>query len=187
MTRRFTTDAVDLAALDVWLDTARRAPSAGFSQGVHFVVCSDAARDEFWRITGAGEWFAGVVDGVLNAPVVVVPVADPTAYTARYSEADKAGHGLERAETWPVPYWLTDTAMATQNLLLLVEAAGLGALFFGIFRGEAAFLAHIGAPPTVRALGAVAIGHRAPKDRPSGSPRTRARRERAEVIHRGRW
>ena len=47
----------------------------------------------------------------------------------------EAGPGLEREEAWPVPYWQTDTAMAVQNLLLLAEDRGLGALFFGLFGG----------------------------------------------------
>ncbi len=187
MTRWFTDEPVDPTMLGSILDTARRAPSAGFSQGVHFVVCTGMSRDDFWRITGAGEWFSAASAGVLDAPVIVVPVADSAAYTTRYSEPDKAGHGLEVAVNWPVPFWLTDTAMATQNLLLLVEAAGLGALFFGIFRGESELLAHLGAPASARALGAVAIGHRAAADVPSGSPRRRTRRDPAEVIHWGGW
>lgn len=187
MTRRFTDEHVDPTVLASILDTARRAPSAGFSQGVHFVVCTGLSRDDFWRTTGAGKWFADASRGVLDAPVIVVPVADSVAYTSRYAEPDKAGHGLELADNWPVPFWLTDTAMATENLLLLVEAAGLGALFFGIFRGESELLAHFGAPSSARALGAVAIGHRAPSDVPSGSPRRRGRRDAADVIHWGRW
>jgi nitroreductase len=187
MTRRFSSEPVDPTQLASWLDSARRAPSAGFSQGVHFVVCTGSSLDAFWRITGAGEWFAEASRSVLDAPVIVVPVADAAAYTARYAEPDKAGHGLEIAANWPVPFWLTDTAMATQNLLLLVEEAGLGALFFGIFRGESEFLEYIGAPTSARALGAVAIGHRSSNDAPSGSPRRRARRDADEVIHWSHW
>ncbi len=187
MTRRFTDERVDPTVLASILDTARRAPSAGFSQGVHFVVCTDSSRDDFWRITGAGAWFAEASRGVLDAPVIIVPVADPGAYTSRYAEPDKAGHGLEIAANWPVPFWLTDTAMATQNLLLLVEAAGLGALFFGIFRGESDFLTHVGAPSSSRALGAVAIGHRRTEDAPSGSPRRRARQAVDEIVHWSYW
>jgi hypothetical protein len=38
-----------------------------------------------------------------------------------------------------------------------------------------------------RLVGAVAVGHSAADDRPSGSARTRARRPLDEVVHRGRW
>jgi len=91
-----------------------------------------------------------------------------------------------------VPYdfglgMLTDTAMAVQNLLLLVEARRLGALYFGIFRNVELLFADLGVPPGMLSVGAVAIGHRADIDRPSGSPTTRPRRDPTEVIHHNRW
>ncbi len=187
MTRRFSPEPVDLRLIARLLDTARRAPSAGFSQGVHFVAFAGEDTTVFWRITGAGEWFTRTSPEVLDAPVVIVPVADPAAYTARYAEQDKAGHGLERADAWPVPFWLGDTAMATQNLLLLLEEAGLGALFFGLFRGESDLLERIGAPDGARVLGAVAVGRRRNDDSVSGSPVRRPRRAVDEVVHWGRW
>jgi nitroreductase len=191
MTRRFATTALAPELLDELLDLARRAPSAGYSQGVHFLVLSGEARERFWRTTGADEWFAdvqsGVRGGVLDAPVVVLPLADPLAYTSRYSEGDKAGHGLELAENWDVPFWLTDAAMATQNLLLLAQDRGLGALYFGIFRNARAALDELGVPAHVLQVGAVAVGHRAPDDTVSGSARTRARRDSVEVIHHQSW
>jgi nitroreductase len=187
MTRRFLPDPIDPVLLDEILDLARRAPSAGYSQGTHFVVLTGAALHDFWSRTGADEWFGGSQPGVLAAPVVVIPVADPAAYTSRYAEADKAGHGLHDPAAWPVPYWLTDTAMAVQNLLLLVEERRLGALYFGIFRNGAQYLRSIGVPDGLVAIGAVAIGRRDPEDVPSGSPRSRGRRAASEVIHHGRW
>ena len=165
----------------------RRAPSAGYSQGVHFVVLDGTALAGFWQVTGAAEWFADVQPGVLDAPVVVLPLADPVAYTSRYAEGDKSGHGLEHAANWEVPFGLTDTAMAVQNLLLLAEDRGLGALYFGIFRNARSLLDHLGVPPHVLQVGAVALGHRAADDRPSGSSVSRQRRERADVVHLGHW
>jgi nitroreductase len=191
MTRRFATTPVAGEVLDELLDLARRAPSAGYSQGVHFLVLSGDSLQRFWRTTGADEWFAAVQgtvqDGVLHAPVVVLPLADPVAYTSRYAEGDKAGHGLELAENWEVPFWLTDAAMATQNLLLLAQDRGLGALYFGIFRNARAALDELGVPGHVLQVGAVALGHRAPDDAPSGSARTRPRRAPVEVIHHHIW
>lgn len=187
MTRRFDPAPLDPADVHQLLDLARRAPSAGYSQGVHFLALSGAALARFWRTTGADEWFAEVQGGVLQAPVVVLPLADPVAYTSRYSEGDKAGHGLERAENWEVPFWLTDAAMATQNLLLLAQDRGLGALYFGIFRNARAALDELGVPGHVLQVGAVALGHRAADDAPSGSARTRPRRDSVDVIHHDAW
>lgn len=187
MTRRFVTGSLTAAEVAPLVDLARRAPSAGYSQGVHFLLLDGLALADFWDVSGAREWFAGVRGGVLDAPVVVLPLADPTAYTERYSEGDKAGHGLDDARNWEVPFWLTDAAMATQNLLLLAEDGGLGALYFGIFRNARAVLDSLGVPAHVLQVGAVALGARADDDRPSGSSVTRPRKDASSVLHLGRW
>jgi nitroreductase len=184
MTRRFAATALDDQLVAELLDLARRAPSAGFSQGVHFLALSGEAVTTFWRVTGGDEWFA---EGVRAAPVIVIPLADPESYTSRYSEHDKSGHGLEVAANWEVPFWLTDAAMAAQNLLLLAEDRRLGALYFGIFRNARLMLDHFGVPPHVLQVGAVALGRRAGDDAPSGSATTRPRRARPEVVHHQHW
>ena len=158
MTRRFSAEPLPADLLVDLLDLARRAPSAGYSQGVHLLLLDGDQVPWFWQVTGAGAWFDKVSPGVTTAPAIVLPLADPGAYTARYAEPDKAepvlegeeGPGLDREEAWPVPYWLTDTAMAVQNLLLLAEDRGLGALFFGLFGGEDELLAALGVPAGVR-------------------------------------
>ena len=187
MTRAFSTDPVDPAVVADLVDIARHAPSAGYSQGVHFIVLTGEAVAAFWQTTDAEGWFAKTHDGVLSAPVIILPIADPGAYTSRYSEADKAGHGLDISANWPVPFWLTDTAMAIQNLLLLVEARRLGALYFGIFRNVDLLLSDLGVPEGMLSVGAIAMGHRAARDRPSGSATTRPRRSISEVVHDNRW
>ncbi len=184
MTRTFQSTALEPELVNELLDLARRAPSAGYSQGVHFLALSGDALTNFWKVTVGDEWFD---EGVLAAPVVVLPLADPNAYTSRYAEGDKAGHGLEIAANWEVPFWLTDAAMATQNLLLIAEERGLGALYFGIFRNARLALDALGVPDHVMQVGAVALGWRAPTDKPSGSATTRPRRERIEVVHHNRW
>ena len=190
MTRRFARAALDPEVVDGLLDLARRAPSAGFSQGVHFVVLSGDDVPAFWRDTGAEEWFAPddrAEPSELDAPVIILPIAVAAEYTARYAAPDKQGHGLEDAANWSVPFWLTDAAMAVQNLLLLAESHGLGALYFGIFRNADRYVASLGVPADAQCLGAIALGHRHDSDAPSGSPRSRPRRPLTEVVHHGRW
>ena len=187
MTRSFTSESIGYELLDALLDVARRAPSAGFSQGVHFLALSGAATSTFWDVTGSGEWFSADHPNLLNAAAIVLPLADSAAYTTRYAEQDKLGAGLAEAANWPVPYWLTDAAMATQQLLLLAEEAGLGALFFGIFRNEALLLENLGVPAGITAIGAVALGYRSADDVPSGSPQTRTRAAASRVIHHDHW
>jgi nitroreductase len=187
MTREFSDEALDEQFVLGMLEAARRAPSAGYSQGVHLMLLTGTAVHTFWETTDAEAWFARTHDGTLRAPMIVLPIADPAAYTGRYAEADKAGHGLDDAANWPVPFWLTDTAMAVQNLLLLLEAERLGALYFGIFRNVDLLLTGLGVPDGMIAIGAVAIGHRAADDRPSGSPLTHPRRPTSDVIHLNHW
>ena len=187
MTRRFDPAPLQPAEVDALLDLARRAPSAGFSQGTHFLVLTGPDLARFWKVSGCGKWFAMRQEGVLQAPVVVVPLADPNAYLERYRAADKDGHGLDDQSQWPVPFWLTDTSMAVQNLLLLAEERGLGALYFGIFRNARATLTEFGVPAHIEQVGAVALGHRASEDGPTGSPRSRERRRLDDVVHHGHW
>lgn len=184
MTRRF----VDVTSIDeivAWCDLARRAPSAGFAQGAHFLVRRDVPGT--LAALGAKEWFESRQPGVLQASAAVVVLADPSVYTERYSETDKSGHGLEDRTGWRVPYWLTDAAMAAQNLLLVAESHRAGALFIGVFRDPRPALDQWGVPNGVDCVGVVLVGGRAPDDRPSGSPTRRPRRERQAVIHRDVW
>jgi nitroreductase len=119
--------------------------------------------------------------------VIALPLADPEAYLSRYGEPDKRAAGLDRStEAWPVPYWTVDTAFAAMTFLLGAEAAGLGALFFGIFTGETELRAALALPETMELLGAIALGWPAPQDHP-GRSAGRRRRPPEEIVHRGGW
>lgn len=168
-------------------ETALRAPSAGFSQGVHLVVLSDGDLQKFWTRSGAGSWFESRSPGVLQAAHVVLVFGDRQEYTDRYGLDDKAGLGLDSADRWHTPYWMVDAAMVTQNLLLLVEEKRWGALFFGLHGSQEAYFAELGVPPTAHCIGAVAVGYRSNEDVPSGSPVLRPRRDPGEVVHVGVW
>jgi nitroreductase len=179
---------VDPATVDALLDGARRAPSAGNSQAVRFLVLdTPEAVAGYWDLTLPAERRVGFAwPGLLVAPVLVVVLTDPGAYVARYGEPDKAATGLgEGAAAWSVPYWWVDAGAAVQDLLLGVVDAGLGACFFGLFRHEEAVLRAHGVPAGWRAVGTVALGHPAP-DRP-GRSAGRDRLPLGEVVRRGRW
>ena len=187
MTRNFLPRPIPEGDLVDLLDLARRAPSAGFSQGVHFLLLTGDELARFWVTSGGAEWYGAGPHRMLDAPALVIPLADPTAYTKRYSEADKIEHGLDKADQWVVPFWITDAAMAVQNLLLLAEERGLGALYFGFGGNVEAALAEVGVPAHVLQVGGVLLGYRAPDDVPSGSAVTRPRRAVGDVVHRGHW
>ena len=192
MVRDFRPGPVPRPVIDRMLDQARRVPSAGFSQGIDFLVLEGADTERFWQHTLPADDRVGFRwPGLLVAPVIVLPLADASAYLDRYSQPDKARAGLGGSEdAWPVPYWFIDTGMAGMALLYAVVNEGLGALFFGIFRNEAALLADLGVPEGKRPIGAIALGYpteAAGHAGREGSPSHRERRPLEDVVHYGRW
>jgi nitroreductase len=188
MTRNFSGRTLDPGTLDRLLATALRAPSAGNTQGREFVVLEGASETRtYWQTTTDRAWREGSrrFEGLSRAPVVVLPFADPAAYVARYSEADKAREGQPPVE-WVVPYWWADTAFATMSLLLGAADEGIGAAFLGNFRGEEALRAALGVPDRLRWFGAVLLGEAAQPDPPSTSA-ARPRRTIGDSVHRGGW
>src|SRR4051812_38980248 len=115
MVRAFAPRPVPPEVLDRVLDLARRVPAAGNTQGLDLVVLTgpeETAR--YWDATLApGRRAAFPWPGLLDAPVLIIPVADPAAYVERYGEPDKARTGLgEGTDAWAVPYWYVDSAFA---------------------------------------------------------------------------
>jgi len=176
--------------VDALVATACRAPSAGNTQGWDFVVLEGPQQTaRFWDVSlPEARRTSFAWPGLLDAPVLVCPVADPAAYVARYGEEDKRTTGLgEGASAWAFPYWLTDTAFATMLLLLAATDAGLGACFFGLFDRAPAVSAALGVPEGHVPIGMVALGHPAPGPHRRGRSSGRTRRGVAEVVHRGGW
>ena len=193
MTRAFDDRPIEPGVIEGLVELAARAPSAGKTQGWHLVVLEGADTALFWDLTlpvvkrDSFRW-----KRLLNAPVIALPLADAKAYVERYAEPDKAQTGLgSGASAWPVPYWTIDTSMAVMTLLLAAEDVGLGALFFGVFRGERELRQRLGIPGGLELLGAIALGHPAPltDDAASGRGRSAARERRraVQIMHRGRW
>lgn len=188
MVRRFDPDRpVPLDTVETLVRLAQRAPSAGHTQGWDVLALVDAAdRERFWEASRerAGEsdpWLRGVS----AAPVLLVMLADRTAYLDRYAEPDK-GWTDRSLDRWPIPYWDTDTAMAAMIILLGAVDARLGALFFGVpaARHDAVKNAYA-VPSGRRIVGVIALGHEAERVR-SPSLR-RGRRDLGDVLHLGRF
>lgn len=186
MVRDFQDRSVPAETVDSLIDLARRAPSAGNAQPWSFVVLEGEQTARLWDITLPPERRAAFRwQGLLRAPVIVLPLVSADAYLRRYSESDKVGTGLGAdTDAWPVPYWWVDGGMAIHVLLLGAVDAGLGALFFGLFGDERAILDALGVPGKWRAPGAVALGWPVP-DEPGRSV-NRPRPPLDEVLFRGR-
>ena len=191
MTRSFSDRSIDDDVLARLVDLASRAPSAGKTQGWHLVALSGSETARFWDMSLPADARATFRwPGLLQAPLILLPLADPAAYVSRYAEPDKARTGLgESEDAWPTPYWTVDTSMSIMTLLLAAEDVGLGALFFGIFQREAEVRAELGIPEHLQLLGAIALGW---PDSPraadgAGRSATRPRRPASEIIHHAGW
>ena len=188
MCRSFTEEPVPAEVVDRILSGARRAPSAGHTQGWAFVVLEGAEQTGgFWRYAASEAWRADPdPPGLVAAPVIVLPLASRAEYEKRYAEPDKTRGALFGPAQWQVPYWLVDAAFATMLMLLGATAEGLGACFFALRGDTPALLAALSVPEGWTPLGAVALGWPSPQRGPSGSA-ARGRRSVGEVVHRGGW
>ena len=223
MVRAFRSDSIDRELFAGLVDTASRSPSAGKTQGWSLLALEGPATETFWSATMSVEtrsefrW-----KHLFAAPMIVLSFADPQAYLDRYAEPDKSraasvappnesraasvappnaspaasrpGLG-ESLDAWPTPYWTVDASFATMTLLLAAHDAGLGALFFGVFRGEDELRRALGVPAHLQLIGAIALGYeRTPTETETDDPafarglsagRRRATAE--EIIHYGTW
>ena len=185
MVRNYRPDAIRREVIERIVATARRVPSAGFSQGHYLVVVTaPETRRAIADLAGEPEYVASGFDPWMStAPVhVVVCVSEPD-YHARYREPDKLEADGSEVD-WPVPYWYVDVGGCLLMLLLAAVDEGLAAGFFGVHR-LSGLRELLGIPAAVTPIGVVTIGHPAP-DRRSGSL-ARGWKPLEEVVHWDRW
>lgn len=185
MVRNFSNEPVDMEKVNLILDLARRAPSAGYTQGQSFIVVTNPdtkqklaalCGEEFYTSSGFHPFISG-------APVLIIPCTSEEAYHRRYQEPDKIDQDGKEID-WPVPYWFMDIGCAVMLILLGAVDQGLAAAFAGAHDLNAV-RALLGIPAEVTPVGVISIGHPAP-DKPSPSLQ-RGRKPAETVIHRERW
>src|SRR3989337_2010472 len=159
MIRTFKPDPGPKRSLDKILRLAQHYPSAGFSQGVAFVVVTDQRNRERMqklnRLRG-------------NAPLMIVPCVSEKIYHDRYHEPDKIQPDGTEIE-WPVPYWIFDVGCASLIILMAAVDEGLAAYFAGAFRPEP-LRKELGIPDHFSPVGVISIGYpNLNKDIPSPS------------------
>jgi nitroreductase len=184
MVRNYTSEPVDPDAVDRILDAARRAPSAGHSQGQAFVVVTDPGRRRrIAELAGEQQYVArGFDPWISRAPVHVAICVSEELYRRRYREPDKSPDGTDME--WPVPYWWVDAGAAMMLVLLAAVDEGLGAGFLGS-HAIPDLEALLDLPDHMSVVGIVTLGHAAPDRRSSSLDR--GRRPRSHVVHRERW
>jgi nitroreductase len=184
MVRNFEDRPVPHDLVQLLLDNARRAPSAGYTQGWAFLVLE--GRDQvarFWDTTFDNDRATFKWPGLFEAPLLIIPLSHKAAYVDRYAEPDKGWTDRDEAR-WPTPYWHVDTGFAAMAMMLTAVDVGLGSLFFGIFKVDE-FKRAFGVPEEYHPIGALALGYPLP-DEPSPSLK-RGRRPQDDVVHRGQW
>ena len=155
--RRFTGDPVPAESVNLILEAARRAPSAGNLQPWFFVVVGNQGLKK-GLARAAGQTF------VAEAPLCLAVCAEPERSARVYG---KRGREL---------YCYQDAAAATQNILLAAASLGLGACWVGAF-DEAAVSEALRLPARLRPVALVAVGYPGP-----GQACGCSRRDLAEVA-----
>lgn len=185
MVRNYRPDPIPRETLQRIVAAARKAPSAGFSQGHSFVVVTDPEiRVKIAELADEASYLsAGFDPWISGAPAHVVVCVSEDAYHMRYREPDKLDEDGREIE-WPIPYWWVDAGAALMLVLLAAVNEGLAAGFLGVHSiPELRELLIL--PPEVTPIGVVTIGHRA-DDRRSGSL-ARGWKPTNDVIHWQRW
>ncbi|MGH8927003.1 MAG: nitroreductase family protein [Acidimicrobiia bacterium] len=185
MVRNYQPDPVAPEVLERIVAAGRKAPSAGFSQGVAFVVVTEAAiRQSIAELGDETAYLAAGFDPwISRAPAHIVICVSEAAYHDRYREPDKLDEQGKEIE-WPIPYWWIDAGAAMMLVLLAAVDEGLAAGFLGT-HAVPGLRDLLDMPAQFTPIGIVTVGYAAP-DRTSGSLR-RGWRPKSEVIHWQRW
>jgi nitroreductase len=186
MVRSFSDEPVDPEVIERIVDAARRGPSAGFSQGIEFVVVTDAElRQELGRLVTNRETAS---EAIARAPVHILICSSAEIYKSRYRQPDKerVRQHVSDDVLWQIPFWHVDAGAALMLLLLAAVNEGVDAGFIGVWRQDAV-RDLLGVPNTYDITGMAMVGHRSDDERPQGSTLSRRRRARDAVVHRERW
>jgi nitroreductase len=176
MIRAFKSTTVSDDKIHRIIDLAQHYPSAGFSQGVAFVVITEPERVE--RLRGISRLRG-------EAPVLVVPCVSEKLYHDRYHEPDKVRPDGSEIE-WPVPYWYFDAGCASLLILLGAVNEGLVAYLAGAFRPDL-LKKELGIPDHFVPVGVISIGYPDYGRHVPSPSLDRGRRPWSQVVHLQQW
>jgi nitroreductase len=185
MIRRYDNERpLPIEDVDAVVDAALRAPSAGYTQAVSFLVVTGSDVADYWATTTGNRPPDKWLSGMRTAPVLILIWTDQEAYLARYAEADK-GWTDRDPDRWSAPYWHVDAGMSVMAALLTAVDRGLGACFFGVPRDRQQLVRdRFGVPARQLSVGAISLGYAAAN---RARPPRRLRKPREQLVHRGRW
>jgi len=167
--RSFQQKPVPDEVLESLVDTAHQGPSWMNKQCWHFIIVKETITiQEIAR--------AGIINRWLKqAPALIIACADPHLSGTR--------EGL--------PYFLVDTAIAMDHLILSATEKGLGTCWIGSF-DEKKMKSLLGIPPRIRIVAFTPVGY--PKEKESlgdrfrsGVVRSTKRKSLSEILHWNQW
>ena len=162
MVRNYTDEPVDREAVERIVRAAKRAPSAGYTQGQYLIVVTEAdTRRAIADLSNEAEYVAeGFDPWISSAPVHVVVCVNEADYHRRYQEPDKVDEDGREID-WPIPYWWVDVGATMQNIWLAAVNEGLGCGFVGTDQ-IAALKAELGIPDEFTPIGVMPVGRPLP-------------------------
>jgi FMN reductase [NAD(P)H] len=184
MVRAYEPEPVPREAVERIVRSVRRAPSAGFSQGLRLVIVTEAeCRRRLAQIVGEESW-------VGDAPVLVVVCVREDDYHDRYRQPDKLAVTGGVEIEWPIPFWYFDAGAAAMLILLAAIDEGYAAGLFGVpVEMLSAFREELGLPGDVEIACCITIGRAADDTGASALSSRLSQRRRAqdEVVRWERW
>ena len=156
--RSFKSDDVTEEEVDLLIEAATMAPSAGNIQPWEFIIIRTAEMKKRLAEAAYEQSF------IEEAPVVIVVCANEDRSSQRYGERGK------------VLYCLQDTAAAIQNMLLTVYSLGLGSCWIGAFK-EDKVREVLNVPTGIKPVAIVPIGH------PARVGILRQKRPTEQIVH----
>ena len=171
--RKYLDTPVEEKKLQAVLEAVRQAPSWANTQCWRMLVVRDmATKAQISELSYVESFFAPKgykanpsQKALAEAPVVIALCADP----------------VDSGTLWDQNYYLVDTGIASQNLMLAAWGMGLGTVFVGVY-DEEKIKALLDIPSSVRIVGLFPIGYPAEgkKDGPTRKPLS-------EICFEGKW
>ncbi len=166
--RKFKADPVSEDLINAVLEAGRWAPSWANTQCWRFVVVRDSEIKESLAETKGKGNPAG--EAIRNAPVTIVICG----------ELNQSGYFKGEAPTDKGDWFMFDTALAAQNMMLAAHALGLGTVAVGLF--DASKAAEIlGVPSNIAVVLILPMGY------PDEQPAAPRRKEFSEIVYRDRY
>jgi nitroreductase len=166
--RKFKTDPVDDKTLDAILEAGRNAPSWANTQCWRFIVVRDQAkRDALADALIANPELGSnpAAKGVRMAPITIVACA----------EKEVSGYFSGKPATDKGDWYMFDTALALQNMMLAAASLGLGTVHIGMF-DEKKVRSLLEIPDNLHVVEITPLGY------PEYQPKPRPRKDISEIV-----